>query len=140
MQDLNEKTKELGDKYLSELVDKYDSEIAKAFVLQAGKVLNDNGIHLYVNYNTLETSVIYNSNNNTIYEQKYELSFGSLDTSEHDAKVRADAIDEFAEDIINKINFEEKWLLDCKSNNSDTNIMFSTLRTFVKNLKEKKNV
>lgn len=52
---------------------------------------------------------------------------------------RADAIDEFVEDIINKINFEEKWLLDCKSNNADTNIMFSALRTFVKNLKERNN-
>lgn len=52
---------------------------------------------------------------------------------------RAEAIDEFAEDIINKINFEEKLLLDCKSNNADTNIMFSGLRTFVKNLKEHNN-
>ena len=41
------------------------------------------------------------------------------------------AIDDFATDIINKINFEDKWLFDCKSNNADTNIAFSALRTFV---------
>ena len=41
------------------------------------------------------------------------------------------AIDDFSTDIINKINFEDKWLFDCKSNNADTNIAFSALRTFV---------
>ena len=41
------------------------------------------------------------------------------------------AIDYFSSDIINKINFEDKWLMDCKSNNEDTNIMFSALRTFI---------
>ena len=41
------------------------------------------------------------------------------------------AIDDFLTDIINKINFEDKWLIDCKSNNADTNIAFSALRTFV---------
>ena len=40
-------------------------------------------------------------------------------------------IDDFLTDIINKINFEDKWLFDCKSNNADTNIAFSALRTFV---------
>ena len=60
---------------------------------------------------------------------------GLLDLSSHDAKVRADgynkAIDDFSTDIINKINFEDKWLFDCKSNNADTDIAFSALRTFV---------
>ncbi len=46
-------------------------------------------------------------------------------------QIRANAIDDFATDIINKINFEDKWLFDCKSNNADTNIAFSALRTFV---------
>lgn len=56
---------------------------------------------------------------------------------------KADAIDEFRTDIINKINFEDKWLFACKSNNADTDIVFSTLRNFVndraKQLKEEKN-
>lgn len=60
-----------------------------------------------------------------------------FDLEEHDAKVRADAIDEFAEDMLNEIVFEEKWLFDCKSNNADTNIMISALKTFVKSLAEK---
>lgn len=50
---------------------------------------------------------------------------------EHDAEVRADAVNEFTTDIINKINFEDKWLFACKSNNADTDIVFSTLRSFV---------
>lgn len=41
------------------------------------------------------------------------------------------AIDDFSTDIINKISFEDKWLFDCKSNNADTNIAFSALRTFI---------
>lgn len=55
---------------------------------------------------------------------------------------RTDAIDEFKTDIINKIDFEEKWLMNCKSNNADTNIVFSALKTFANNraeqLKEQK--
>lgn len=46
-------------------------------------------------------------------------------------QIRAKAIDDFATDIINKINFEDKWLFDCKSNNADTNIAFSALITFI---------
>ena len=41
------------------------------------------------------------------------------------------AIDDFSTDIINKINFEHKWLFDCKSNNAYTDIAFSALITFI---------
>ena len=54
-----------------------------------------------------------------------------IDLVEWEKQIRANAIDDFATDIINKINFEDKWLFDCKSNNADTNIAFSALRTFV---------
>lgn len=58
-------------------------------------------------------------------------------------KGKADAVDEFRKDIINKINFENEWLFDCKSNNADTDIVFYSLRSFVNDraqqLKEKKN-
>ena len=46
------------------------------------------------------------------------------------------AIDDFSTDIINKINFEHKWLFDCKSNNADTDIAFSALITFINELAE----
>lgn len=46
------------------------------------------------------------------------------------------AIDDFLTDIINKINFEHKWLFDCKSNNADTDIAFSALITFINELAE----
>ena len=46
------------------------------------------------------------------------------------------AIDDFSTDIINKINFEYKWLFDCKSDNADTDIAFSALITFINELAE----
>lgn len=54
-----------------------------------------------------------------------------IDLVEWEKQIRAKAIDDFATDIINKINFEDKWLFDCKSNNADTNIAFSALITFI---------
>ena len=45
---------------------------------------------------------------------------------------KADALDKFAEDILNQIKFEEKWLFDCKSGNADTGIMISALKNYVK--------
>ena len=54
-----------------------------------------------------------------------------VDLVELEKQIRVKAIDDFLTDIINKINFEDKWLFDCKSNNADTNIAFSALRTFV---------
>lgn len=51
-------------------------------------------------------------------------------------KGRADGIDEYKTDVINKINFEDKWLFDCKSNNADTNIAFGALRAFCINKAE----
>ena len=50
------------------------------------------------------------------------------------------AIDYFSTDIINKINFEYKWLFDCKSNNADTDIAFSALITFINELAEQLKV
>jgi len=46
------------------------------------------------------------------------------------------AIDDFCTDMIYKIEFEDKWLFNCKSNNADTNVMFSSLKTFCKNRAE----
>ena len=54
-----------------------------------------------------------------------------VDLVEWEKKIRSKAIDDFLTDIINKINFEDKWLFDCKSNNADTNIVFNSLRTFI---------
>ena len=59
-----------------------------------------------------------------------------VDLVELEKQIRVKAIDDFLTDIINKINFEDKWLFDCKSNNADTNIAFSALRTFVNEIAE----
>lgn len=57
--------------------------------------------------------------------------YGAEPIKEHDEEIYNIAIDDFLTDIINKINFEDKWLFDCKSNNANTDIAFSALRTFV---------
>ena len=62
--------------------------------------------------------------------EKCELEMSIL-LDKYAEQIRADVIEEFATEIIDKINFEDKWLFCCKSNNADTNIAFGALRTFV---------
>lgn len=57
-------------------------------------------------------------------------TFTDEQLEEHDKQVRVDVIDEFKTDIINKIDFVEEWLFECKGNITDTNIAFSTVRRF----------
>lgn len=45
-------------------------------------------------------------------------------------------IDDFAPYIREKVLFEEKWLMDCKSNNANTNIAFSSIMTFINSVAE----
>lgn len=123
------------------IIEEKENIIAKAFTVQIGELLKENGIV------PVMTEYTKRDIDNITDASEYKLvttvgvAFKELDTSEHDAKVRADAIDEFAKDIVDKINFEEKWLFCCKSNNADTNIAFGALKTFVdsraKQLKEK---
>ena len=50
-------------------------------------------------------------------------------------------IDDFAKYIREKVLFEEKWLIDCKSNNANTNIAFSSIMMFINSVAEElKNV
>ena len=45
-------------------------------------------------------------------------------------------IDDFAKYIREKVLFEEKWLMDCKSSNANTNIAFSSIMTFINSVAE----
>ena len=45
-------------------------------------------------------------------------------------------IDDFAKYIREKVLFEERWLMDCKSNNANTNIAFSSIMTFINSVAE----
>ena len=49
---------------------------------------------------------------------------------------RADAVDDFAKYIREKVLFEEKWLMDCKSSNANTKIAFSSIMTFINSVAE----
>ena len=51
-------------------------------------------------------------------------------------QIRTDAIDDFAKYIREKVLFEERWLIDCKSNNANTNIAFSSIMTFINSVAE----
>ena len=51
-------------------------------------------------------------------------------------QIRADAVDDFAKYIREKVLFEEKWLVDCKSSNANTNIAFSSIMTFINSVAE----
>lgn len=51
-------------------------------------------------------------------------------------QIRADAVDDFAKYIREKVLFEEKWLIDCKSNNANTNIAFSSIMMFINSVAE----
>ena len=51
-------------------------------------------------------------------------------------QIRTDAIDDFAKYIREKVLFEERWLMDCKSNNANTNIAFSSIMTFINSVAE----
>ena len=45
-------------------------------------------------------------------------------------------IDDFAAHIREKVLFEEKWLVYCKSSNENTNIAFSSIMTFINSVAE----
>ena len=51
-------------------------------------------------------------------------------------QIRTDAVDDFAAYIREKVLFEEKWLMDCKSSNANTNIAFSSIMTFINSVAE----
>ena len=51
-------------------------------------------------------------------------------------QIRTDAVDDFAKYIREKVLFEEKWLMDCKSNNANINIAFSSIMTFINSVAE----
>ena len=51
-------------------------------------------------------------------------------------QIRTNAIDDFAKYIREKVLFEERWLVDCKSSNANTNIAFSSIMTFINSVAE----
>ena len=51
-------------------------------------------------------------------------------------QIRTDAVDDFAKYIREKVLFEERWLVDCKSSNANTNIAFSSIMTFINSVAE----
>ena len=119
------------DEITDKIIESKNNDIAKAFTMHITSLLINNGIvPIMTEYTRNDVKNITDVNEYKLV-MEYGVAFKELDCSKHDKEIYNIAIDDFLTDIINKINFEDKWLFDCKSNNADTNIAFSALRTFV---------
>ena len=71
-----------------------------------------------------------NENNPNLTEMIREIHDGVA------RKMYCKGIDDFAAYIREKVLFEERWLVDCKSSNANTNIAFSSIMTFINSVAE----
>ena len=77
------------------IIEEKDNLIAKAFTMQIGRLLMDNGIvPVMREYTKNDIDNITNPNEYKLVTE-YGCYFNKLDTTEHDKKVRAKVIDEF---------------------------------------------
>lgn len=92
--DLEHLASHIVEKYHKSVTEMVDDAIVRNFVLQAGKILNENGIHLYLTVqDTLEWEEI-ESDGSLKLSKHYSLNFSEVDTSEHDSEVRNNTIEE----------------------------------------------
>lgn len=94
------------------VAEKIDNEIAKSFVLNAGEMLIDQGIRLYIDYQKVEEEVIEDENKSE-YHTTYNIKFAGIDTSEHDKQIKADAIDEFVDKFIKRTQLRQMTKAEC---------------------------
>lgn len=83
------------DELARDILKKEDDQLARAFTMVIGSLLTEKGIQPILNKSEVE----WNENddlNKYIIRREYNVTF-DIDTTEHDAKVRAHAIDEFQE-------------------------------------------
>lgn len=74
-----------------QIAEKEDAVICKAFTISIARLLKENGIIPIMT----EHERMLEAEERFILKSTYGVCFNYLDTSEHDAKVRADAIEEF---------------------------------------------
>lgn len=85
--------REILDRIEESIVEKFDNNLAKMFVMEAGTTLLNNGIKLWYTQKPIDTKV-EETESGMVYTDTYEIKFDSIDTSEHDAKIRKEVIDE----------------------------------------------
>lgn len=74
-----------------QIAEKNDAAICKAFTISIVRLLRENGI---IPIMTEHERMLETDRERFIFKSTYGVCFNDLDTSEHDAKVRADAIKE----------------------------------------------
>lgn len=85
--------REILDRIEESIVEKFDNNLAKMFVMEAGTTLLNNGIKLWYTQKPIDTKV-EETESGMVYTDTYEIKFDGIDTSEHDAKIRKEVIDE----------------------------------------------
>lgn len=91
--------REILDRIEESIVEKFDNNLAKMFVMEAGTTLLNNGIKLWYTQKPIDTKV-EETESGMVYTDTYEIKFDSIDTSEHDAKIRKEVIDECIRQVL----------------------------------------
>lgn len=115
----------------SKIIEEKENMVARAFTMRIGELLKENGIVPVMTEYTKQD--IDNVTDPSEYKlvTEFGVAFSELDTSEHDKKVRSDAIDKFIDKFIKINQFKQMNKGDCitamyvlaealKENNNDT--------------------
>lgn len=95
--------REILDRIEESIVEKFDNNLAKMFVMEAGTTLLNNGITLWYTQKPIDTKV-EKTESGMVYTDTYEIKFDGIDTSEHDEKIREEVIETLAKsDVREKI-------------------------------------
>lgn len=84
---------EILNKIEKSIAEDFDNNLAKAFVMEAGNTLLENGIKIWFSKKIIDSKV-EETEFGRVYRDTYAIKFDGIDTSEHDAKIKAEAIDE----------------------------------------------
>lgn len=77
------------EKIAKTIAEEQDNEIAKQFTLNIARILKENGIQMWLSYKNIDNG-IEEKDGCTVYKGTFSVALDRIDTSEHDAKVRAD--------------------------------------------------
>lgn len=93
---------DLLSKIAREVAEAVDNDIAKAFVLEAGRTLRKKGIDIWYTTKKIREEV-EEDDSKCIYRDTYEIHFDSVDTSIHDKQIRDEILDNVQVEVSEKI-------------------------------------
>ena len=124
---------EILENIAKELAEQFDNEFAKAFVIQAGNELSRRGIKIWYSHTLLEEKV-KETKLGTTYERSYAINFDNVDTSEHDAKVRAEERAEIQSELMTEVAM----LNETKMTKEDLMCFAYRIKAIAEQMKEQK--